>query len=107
MGAADGAEVFTLLVEVGRKPGDGLPEAASGAALLCYAAARDEAEAVRETVALLRTAGLAPLQAEGLGTAAERSAAGQPPADEERALMDRAAAENAVVVAQVTPFFGD
>lgn len=30
-------EVYTLLVEVGRKAGDGLPEAAIGAALVCYA----------------------------------------------------------------------
>lgn len=97
-------EVYTLIVEVGRCPGDGLPEGATGAALLCHAAARDEAEAVRETVALLRTAGLAPLEVQGLGTAAERSAAGSPPDAEELALMARALAENAVVVAQVSPF---
>ena len=40
-------EVFTLLVEVGRKNGDGLPEGATGAALMCYAAGVDEAEADR------------------------------------------------------------
>ena len=45
------AEVYTLVVAVGRKPGDGLPKEASGATLLCYAAGVDEAEAVRETVA--------------------------------------------------------
>lgn len=97
-------QVFTLIVEVGRCVGDGLPEGATGAALLCHAAAQDEAEAVRETVALLRNAGLAPLEVQGLGTAAERTAAGTPPDAAERALMDRALAENAVVVAQVTPF---
>lgn len=107
MDAGEVAQVYTLLVEVGRKPGDGLPDGATGAALLCYAAARDEAEAVRETVALLRDAGLAPLEVEGLGTAEERAAAGQPVAEEERPLMARAAAENAVVVAQVTTFPGD
>ena len=40
--------VFTLLVEVGRKQGDGLPPKAKGAALMCYASGVDEAEAVRE-----------------------------------------------------------
>lgn len=99
------AKVFTLLVEVGRKPGDGLPDGASGAALLCYAAARDEAEAVRETVALLRQADLAPLDISGYGTLEERLAAGQEVGAEERALIERAAAENAVIVAQVEPFF--
>ncbi|MCC6007492.1 MAG: hypothetical protein JJU40_07430 [Rhodobacteraceae bacterium] len=98
-------QVFTLLVEVGRKPGDGLPKGALGAALMCYAAARDEAEAVRETVALLRQADLAPLDVSGYGTLEERLAAGHEIGDEERALMERAAQENAVIVAQVEPFF--
>ncbi len=40
--AEDAPEVWTLLVEVGRKADDGLPEGATGAALLCYAAGRDE-----------------------------------------------------------------
>jgi hypothetical protein len=103
--AGEGAsEVYSLIVEVGRAPDDGLPAGATGAALLCHAAARDEAEAVRETVALLRSAGLAPLEVQGLGTAEERTAAGTPPDAEERALMARALAENAVVVAQVTAF---
>jgi hypothetical protein len=48
-------QVYTLLVEVGRAPGDGLPDRATGAGLLCYATGVDEAEAVRETVALLKT----------------------------------------------------
>ena len=98
------AEVFTLVVEVGRKPGDGLPEGATGAALLCYAAAADEEAAVRETVALLKAADLAPLDVSAYGTRAEREAEGAVAA-EEAALMDRARDENAVVVAEVTPFF--
>ena len=98
-------KVYTLLVQVGRAPEDGLPEGATGAGLLCYAAARDEPEAVRETVALLKQAGLAPLDVTGYGTLAERLAEGQEIAPEEKGLMDRAADENAVVVAQVTPFF--
>ena len=49
-------QVYTLLVEVGRKSGDGLPDAATGAALMIYASGVDEAEAVRETVAILKDA---------------------------------------------------
>ena len=40
-------QVFTLLVQVGRKAGDGLPEDCSGAGLMIYASGVDEAEAVR------------------------------------------------------------
>ncbi|MGA1209732.1 MAG: hypothetical protein ACO3U4_08835, partial [Gemmobacter sp.] len=68
--------VFTLLVQVGRKADDGLPAGATGAGLLCYASGKDEAEAVRETVALLKQSGLAPLEVTGMGTLAEREAAG-------------------------------
>lgn len=97
--------VFTLLVEVGRAEDDGLPDDSTGAALMCYASGVDEAEAVRETVAVLKTADLAPLNVSGYGTMEERIAEGHDIADEERALMDRALAENAVIVAQMTPFF--
>lgn len=97
--------VFTLLVEVGRKAGDGLPEGATGAALMVYASGVDEAEAVRETVAILKQADMAPLDVSGYGTLEERLAEGHDIAEDERALMDRALAENAVIVAQVTPFF--
>ncbi len=96
--------VYTLLVEVGRKAGDGLPKGASGAALLCYAAGRDEGEAVRETVAVLKQSDLAPLDVTGYGTLEERLAEGAEIDEDERALMRRAAEENAVIVAQVTPF---
>ena len=97
--------VFTLLVEVGRKAEDGLPEGATGGALLCFAAGVDEAEAVRETVAVLKEAGLAPLDVSGYGTLEERLEEGHDIPAEERDLMDRALRENAVIVAQVTPFF--
>ena len=100
-------QVYTLLVEVGRKPGDGLPEEATGGALVCYASGVDEAEAVRETVAILKQADLAPLDVSGYGTLDERLAEGHDIPDEERALMDRALAENAVIVAQMTPFFDE
>ena len=78
--------VFALLVHVGRKAGDGLPGHATGAALLCYASGREEAEAVRETVRVMKDAGLAVLEVEGHGEAPEGEHA------------DRALAENAVVV---------
>lgn len=98
-------QVFTLLVEVGRNAGDGLPEEATGAALMCYASGVDEAEAVRETVAILKQADLAPLDVSGYGTLDERLAEGHDIPDEEVALMERALAENSVIVAQMTPFF--
>lgn len=98
-------QVFTLLVEVGRSVDDGLPAEATGAALMCYASGIDEAEAVRETVAILKQADLAPLDVSGYGTLDERIAEGHDIPEEEIALMDRALAENSVVVAQMTPFF--
>ena len=96
--------VYTLLVEVGRKRGDGLPDGATGAALMCYASGVDEDEAVRETVALLRQADMAVLEVSGYGSLAEREAEGHDIDDGERALMERALAENSVVVAQTTVF---
>jgi hypothetical protein len=98
-------KVFTLLVEVGRKEEDGLPDAASGAALMCYASGVDEAEAVRETVALMKQAGLAPLDVTGYGSLDDRLAEGHDIEEEERALMQRALDENSVVVAQTTAFY--
>jgi hypothetical protein len=98
-------QVYTLLIEVGRKDGDGLPKGATGAALMCYASGVDEAEAVRETVAILKQADLAPLDVTGYGTAQERREQGHEIEPDELELMDRALRENSVVVAQMTPFF--
>ncbi|MFV2051416.1 hypothetical protein [Aliiroseovarius sp. YM-037] len=98
-------QVYTLLVEVGRKDGDGLPKGATGAALMCFASGVDEAEAVRETVAILKQADTAPLDVTGYGTLDERLEQGHEIGEEERALMTRALEENAVIVAQMTPFF--
>ena len=97
--------VYTLLVEVGRKDGDGLPDGATGGALMCYASGVDEAEAVRETVAILKQADLAPLDVSGYGTLEDRLAEGHDISDEEKELMQRALDENSVIVAQMTPFF--
>ena len=100
-------QVFTLLVQVGRKDGDGLPDGATGGALMIYASGVDEAEAVRETVAILKQADTAPLDVTGYGTLDEREEQGHEIPEEERALMLRALEENAVIVAQMTPFFGE
>jgi len=98
-------QVYSLIVEVGRKEGDGLPPKATGAALLCYASGVDEAEAVRETVAILKEADLSPLEVQGLGTLDERLKAGEEIDPAEQELMDRALQENSVIVAEMTPFF--
>lgn len=98
-------KVYTLLVQVGRKEGDGLPKGATGGALMLYASGVDEAEAVRETVAILKQADLAPLDVTGYGTLEEREAEGHDISKEERELMQRALDENSVVIAQMTPFF--
>jgi len=100
-------QVFTLLVEVGRSTDDGLPKGSTGAALMCYASGVDEAEAVRETVAILKQADLSPLDVSGYGTLDERLAEGHDIDEDERALMQRALDENSVIVAQMTPFFDD
>lgn len=102
-----GSQVYTLMVEIGRCEGDGLPEDCDGAAMLCYAAAETEKTAVDETVAVLREAGLAPLTVEVHGTLAEREADGQEIGSEDRQLMQRAADENAVIIAQMLPFHDD
>jgi hypothetical protein len=100
-------QVYTLLVQIGRKDGDGLPKGASGAALVCYASGVDEAEAVRETVAILKQADTAPLDVTGYGTLEERLEQGHEIDADERALMQRALDENSVIVAQMEPFFGE
>ncbi len=96
-------DVYTLMVIIGRSADDDLPDWATGAELLCYATGVDEAEAVRETVAVLRQAGLSPLDVSGYGSLDERLADGHDIDADERDLMDRAAKENSVIVAQMTP----
>lgn len=98
-------QVYTLLVEIGRNTDDGLPDGATGGALMCYASGVDEAEAVRETVAILKQADLAPLDVSGYGTLEERLSEGHDISDEEKELMQRALDENSVIIAQMTPFF--
>ena len=107
MAAKNKQIVYTLLVEVGRKAQDGLPEGSTGAALVCYASGVDEAEAVRETVAILKQADLNPLEVSGYGSREERLAEGHDISDEDLSLMDRALEKNSVIIAQMTPFFED
>ena len=98
-------QVFTLLVQVGRKDGDGLPDGATGAGLMLFASGVDEAEAVRESVAILKQADMAPLDVTGYGTLKDREAQGHEVGADERELMQRALEENSVRVAQVEPYF--
>jgi len=101
-GAAD--EVWILLVETTRAEDDGLPEGASGAALLCLTPAKTEQEAVDETVRVLREAGMAPIEVTSYGTVSESEVELD---DEQRALAERALMEDAVVVAGVEVFRDD
>lgn len=98
-------KVYTLLVQVGRKDGDGLPKGATGAGLMLFASGVDEAEAVRESVAILKQADMAPLDVTGYGTLEDREAQGHEIGDDEKELMQRALEENSVVVAQIEPYF--
>ena len=100
-------KVYTLLVQVGRSPEDDLPKRATGAALLCYASGVDEAEAVRETAAILKQAALSPLDVTGYGTREERIADGHEIDSEEDVLMQRALDENSVIVAQMNALYGE
>jgi len=100
-------EAFTLLVEVGRKLDDGLPDGCDGAALLCFVGARSEDEAVRAAVETLKAAGMAPLNVDSYGTEAERLEAGHQIDPDHQVLMARAREEDAVIVAQMVPFEDD
>lgn len=103
MAKSNKQKVFTLVVEVGRKSGDGLPKGSSGAGLLCYASGVDEAEAVRETVAVIKASGLAPLDVVSYGLADEE----RDLSTEQRKLIQKALDENAVVVIETTAIYPD
>ncbi|MEM9781370.1 MAG: hypothetical protein AAF899_02735 [Pseudomonadota bacterium] len=100
--AATPDPVHLLMVEVGRKEGDGLPAEATGAALICYCAAPSEKTAVDATVQVLREAGLAPLEVEAWGTVTAPEAPEGFAVDPD--LADRAATQNAVIVAHISAF---
>lgn len=96
-------KVYTLLVTASRFDDDNLPDDAVGAALLCYASGVDEAEAVRETVAILKQAELQPLEVTSYGTLPEREAEGFEPTDRDLELMKQALDENSVIVVEILP----
>lgn len=100
-------QVYTLLVELGRSEADDLPKEATGAAMVCYSSGVDEAEAVRECVALLKQAGLAPLDVTSYGSMKERLDAGHDLEQEDIDLMNRALEENSVVVTQTTALYDE
>ncbi len=103
--AAAPVQVYTLLVALGAHPD--LPAGATGAGLLLYAPGRDEAEAVRDAVAVLRQADVSPLDVTSYGTLQARLAAGDHIPQDERELMARAADDGAVIIAQKTWFTDD
>ncbi|MDA8747651.1 hypothetical protein N9M66_05525 [Litoreibacter sp.] len=100
-------QVYTLLVELGRSEDDDLPAAATGAAMVCFSSGVDEGEAVRECVALLKQAGMAPLDVTSYGSLRERLDEGHDISQDERELMQRALDENSVVVTQTTALFDE
>lgn len=95
-------DVYTLIATLGRKKGDGLPQKASGGAMMLFAPGEDEKQAVNDAVRLLRDAGLNVLEVSSEGTEAERNIS-----EDERSLMDQARMENNVLVVQTEAFFGD
>ena len=72
---------------------------------MLFASGVDEAEAVRESVAILKQADMNPLDVTGYGTLKDREELGHEMGDDERELMQRALEENSVIVAQVEPYF--
>ena len=98
-------QIFTLIAEVGRNNNDGLPKNCSGAALICYSSGIDEAEAVRETINILKVSKMSPLSVTGYGTVEERVDEGHEISENEYELMKKAKNENSVVIAEITPLF--
>ncbi len=100
-------EVFTLLLEVTKAPGDDLPEEASGAAFVIFVPAGDVDEAVREAVKIFREAGLSPIEVTNLGTKAEREAEGYEFSEGEIELLEEALSSNAVVILDKQIYYGE
>ena len=100
-------EVFTLLVELGRIAGDDFPENATGGAMLIFTPAVDEAVAVRETVQLLREAGLNPLEVSNYGTMNERRDEGYEFTEEEMKLAEEARSDGAIIILEKQVFYDD
>jgi hypothetical protein len=100
------ADVYALVIDCGRRAGDELPPAATGARLVCYAPGVDVEAAIAAAFDVVTAAGMAPRSATAHGTLAERGARGELSAAEQR-LMDRALESGRVVIAELAPIYPD
>lgn len=101
------SDVYLLVIEVGKREGDDLPEEATGAAFIALAPATSEEEAVHDSVKLFKEAKLNPLEVTNYGTLDERAAEGAEVSDEERALAKEAAETGAVIILDKQVFYGN
>jgi len=81
--------------------------AATGAAMLLFTPALEEEAAVRETVQLLREAGLNPLEVTNYGSIDERREEGYEFSDDELELAQEALEEGASVIIEKTVFYDE
>ena len=72
---------------------------------MCYSSGVSEDEAVREATAVIKKAGLSPLNISGYGSVDERVAEGHDISEDEHLLIKQALDENAVIVSQTTAFY--
>ncbi len=100
-------EVFTLMVELGRIAGDDFPEKSTGGAMVIFAPSTEEAIAVRETVQLLREAGLNPLEVTNYGTVNERRDEGYEFSSDEEELVEEALREDAMIIIEKQVFYDE
>ena len=82
-----------------------MPKGSTGAALICYSSGASEAEAVRETVSVIRQAEVSPLDVISYGTISEREEDGAVIDDVEKELRHHALEENPVIIAQMTTLY--
>ena len=70
---------------------------------MCYASGIDEAEAVRETIAVLKISGMSPLNVSGYGSIKERIDEGDDLDDHDYEFMEKALKESAEVISEISP----
>ena len=86
--------IFTLVAEVGRSKGDGSTQKMHLEPPLCVMrVASMKLKAVRETIAVLKISGMAPLNVSGYGSIKERIDEGHDIDDHEYDLMEKAMKE--------------
>lgn len=95
------------MVELGRLAGDDFPEKATGGAMIIFTPSTEEEVAVRETVQLLRDAGLNPLEVTNYGTLKERRDEGYVFSDEEEELAAEALREGAMIIIEKQVFYDE